>query len=375
MKIALLSFADIGNYGDVFFPYAFAGELKKRIPYADIDYITNLPVDIAGVQSIQYSYEILENYDAAILCGGETIHNMDEGVWDPIYYRLSKGTFLGKPSDIVFSWTNANVSFKAWFATGVPPVQPSSWAPIVNSLNSLDYISLRGVLSKKIIENDYMGNNPNIDIVPDIGWVFNEYISEPKEIRKHIAEKYDLGDAFDRPYCIVQFHDSTWPPVKEVVSTLVMHQQKTGIPIYMLPIIKPWNDSEIMGYIRDASDQKLLLLPDNLSFLEIGSILLGSVYFCGSSMHGAITTLSVGKPAGVIHPWPATKLQDLFGAAYMPKLFINDWNRLGELMIRLDTETQQLSSYFTKYSEFIRTVLSWKFDEFCIQMQRKVEMQ
>ena len=40
LKIAVLSLADINNYGDKFFPYIFRSELKARFPNADIDLYT-----------------------------------------------------------------------------------------------------------------------------------------------------------------------------------------------------------------------------------------------------------------------------------------------------------------------------------------------
>lgn len=42
IKIAMLSFADIDNYGDVFFPYIFKGEIIKRIPNAQLYFFTPL---------------------------------------------------------------------------------------------------------------------------------------------------------------------------------------------------------------------------------------------------------------------------------------------------------------------------------------------
>lgn len=373
VKIALLSYGDIHNYGDEFFSYVFSRELLKRIPNAHIDIVTNIvTVLYGGVSTIAYSREEISKYDAVILVCGETIHDLDEAVWNAIYEKLSHGEYKGTPSNIVFDWADEKMPFKAWFAVGVLPVQQRCWSKIINCLHKLDYISVRGILSKKMIENAHMANNPNLDIVPDIGWLFPTYIDTSEKVYNSIREKYDLKNAFIEPYVVVQMHDSSLAPTQKVAQMLDIHYKKTGIPIYLLPIIAPWNDYETMMSIHELAGEGVTILPNNLSIMEIGAILCGCSYFCGSSMHGAITVMAVGKPASNIHTWYATKLQDLHGMMYTPKHFINNWECFGDTLMNLHNNKELLERQCLAYGDYARLILEQKIDEFCEILEKGV---
>jgi hypothetical protein len=98
LKIAVLSLADIDNYGDIFFPYMFRAELLKRLPEAQVDLFTNNSFDGGVYKTLSFQPTMLNNYNTIILAGGDTIQRLDEEVRKPIYAKLYGNTIYGGAS-------------------------------------------------------------------------------------------------------------------------------------------------------------------------------------------------------------------------------------------------------------------------------------
>src|SRR5690554_6523500 len=101
-RVAMLSFADIDNFGDVLFSYVVEKELSRRMENVTIDFFT--PTDFSAHGRVYRSFSQhmpFSGYDALILAGGEVVHCYDERTWLPIYKK--KNQLLSKnfyPSDI-----------------------------------------------------------------------------------------------------------------------------------------------------------------------------------------------------------------------------------------------------------------------------------
>src|SRR5690554_110985 len=153
-KVAMLSFADIDNFGDILFSDVFESEINRRIPGVRIDFYTPTSFSCNG-RSYKSLYEAdnFTGYDAVVLAGGEVVHFYDERTWLPVYRK--KNINLGesfKPSDIVWTIADSKARFKAWLSVGVRPCEEMGTAKVLETVNRLDYVSVRGILSKKILE-------------------------------------------------------------------------------------------------------------------------------------------------------------------------------------------------------------------------------
>lgn len=369
-KLAMLTFADIDNYGDTFFPYVFVEEMKKRLPGYTVDVLANQARKFGPVTCEEYNKKKLTQYNAVVLAGGEVVHDLDIGVWNSIYYPMTKGNLHFAPSDIVFNWTNLDIPFKAWFSIGVLPPQQSTWPKIINALNKLDYIALRGLVAKKIVENAMESHNPSLHIVPDMGWIFPHYIPTEDADKKRIECEAKVEGLFESPYLVFEAHMAAFPPAKQVASALMRIQEATGLRVIMLPLVRPWQDHQVMSYIMEASDGMLLLLHNNLSFLDMGTILTNAELYVGTSLHGAMTLLANGKPAGIIHPHSMTKYQDFLGMQMRLDFYENDWGQLEILVHKLLQERNDTNKMrqLKLYSEYMQLKLSDAFDELAIRI-------
>lgn len=362
MKIAVLSLADIDNYGDTFFPYMFRAELLKRLPKARIDLFTNIPFDSGIYRTQAYSPEAVADYDAIILAGGDTIQRLDQEEFGPIYAKLSSNVFSGRPSDIVFSWLELQKPFKAWFAVGAHPNILNYRTDVEEAFAKLDYLAVRGIIAKKILENNLICNNEKILIVPDLGWLFPEYINATKLKPKAILRKHGGPKIPSRPYAVFETYQEKDVPVERIAQTLIDFQEKSGVRILLVPFIRPWSDFKMLSQIYEASDGMLSLVPNTLSFLETGSVLKGSEFYIGASMHGAVTCLAYGKPAGNILRWTAPKLQDLHGMRSRTDCFANEWEQLGPMLDMLNQEKKSGKAERAAYSSYMRSRLCREID-------------
>ena len=75
-KIALMSVADINNYGDIMFPLVMRFEIQKRIPSVEFRFFTPTSRTFCGELFYEYTKQNMLEYapDAIIAAGGEVIH-------------------------------------------------------------------------------------------------------------------------------------------------------------------------------------------------------------------------------------------------------------------------------------------------------------
>lgn len=372
LKIAVLSLADINNYGDKFFPYIFRSELKARFPNAEIGLYTNSEYHCELYDTSKYSLPGLADYDAVILAGGDTIQRLDEENWNDIYGSSTLGR---KPSDIIFQWLALDKPYKAYFSVGVHPQMQEHRQDILNMLTRLDYLSVRGGLSKKIIEGSLVYNYNQIRIVPDLGWLFAKYLDRMEP---------DLPETGLTPgnYMVFEvFYEFDDEILRFSAKALSEFQSETNVKVMLLPIIhtkskralSTWNDYYPLSKIQEYAGGAFLLMPDQLSIANVGFLLKNAKFYLGSSMHGAVTCLSYGIPAGNILTWTAPKLQELHGARMRADCFINHWGKLPGLLRQLNREAEDNTNrgYGKIYADYMRHRLSQELDYLCLEIQKR----
>lgn len=363
LKIAVLSLADINNYGDAFFPLVVRKELLKRLPDAEIEIVTNTNYNCGLYETKVYSKDYLSCFDAIILGGGELISPYDDKAFLDTYE--GKYQVGGMPSDIAYGWLDLKKPFKAWFGVGAHPVLFEYPDKVEVALTSLDYLSVRGTISKKVLEGEYAHNNGNIRVMPDLGWLFPRYIDEysfPQYLSVCKLKE-------DQPYIAFQAIDdlNIEKEVPAIAETLVSFQKAKKIRVMLVPVMqtkKQWSEEKVLQKILEAADGELTLLPSGLNILETGIILKNAKFFVGCSLHGAITSLAYGKPTVSIRNSINTKLQDVYAARCRATCFCNSWDVLAGVLERLnneaDNETDRKFAYM--YAEYMRYRLEREFD-------------
>lgn len=357
MKVAVLSLADIGNYGDVFFPYVIREELNKRLSGAEIVIVTNTEYNCDLFSTVAYDEALLQDFDAIIYGGGEMISPYDDRAFRDTY---GEG-YCGTPSDIGNSWLDREDKFKAFFSVGIHPIMLENEHYLERVLLKSDYLSVRGIISKKVADGDYRYNNDKIRISPDLGWLFPRYIDLSSAVN---PIKESMGD-----YAVFQMIEDEIlePDYKKIAFDLLRFSKESGIHIVLLPIMrtkKQWNENIAHRKLMEASEGELVTVTSDPGIMEIGRIIKDSMFFVGSSLHGAITSMAYGKPAVNIRSSVNTKLQDIHGNRCRSTCFVNSYEPLYDVLCRSRNESQNEEDhkYALMYSEYMQYRLGREFD-------------
>lgn len=365
-KVGVFSFADIDNYGDILFSWVVRNELGKRCPDLVTDFYTPSDCWVEGQFYKGYSRSRVEGqYDVLILAGGEVVHFFDQRTWEPIYQRRGLSVRSDRASDVVWDWASCAAGFKAWLSVGVRPFG-ESWDPsrIATTLGNLDYISTRGLLSKKILEGgEWESVDSRIRVTPDLGWLFPRLARDTEaDISPFARQLVDGGN-----YAVFQFHNITREEASGVAQHLEHFKAETGLDIVLLPVIHLWNDRQPLQWIMEASGEKFVMPEEKQGAFDIANIVAGSELAISSSLHVAITALAAGKPAAVFNKWPGTKFQDLMGLQMRSHFFITQIHKI-DIALRELMEEKDHPQQLAEYSSFMMGALDRVFDMLAVRL-------
>lgn len=369
-RIAILSLADINNYGDVFFPLVIREELKERLTGGEIDIITNTGYSCSLFETISYAKKRMRDYDVIIYGGGEVISPYDNNDFKSIYSK----TYKGVPSNIAYEWLDLEDPVKIWFGIGAHPILFDYPKEVQCALDKLDYLCVRGTISKKVLDGGFTNNNGKIRVIPDLGWLFPKYVDESDSEKLLL----NLGINKNQSYMVFEAVSEKNIPInpQKIAMDLVSFQRKSGVKVLLLPIIKTkglWDEMKIIREIEDAAAGELTRLPSDFNVLQTGAILKNAEFFVGSSLHGAITMLSYGKPVVNIRGSIHTKLQDIHASRYRSTCFVNDWECLPGVLERLNNEAKNKEDYkyAMLYAEYMKYRLEKEFDNLAMTILEK----
>ena len=351
MKIAILNYADVRNFGDVLFPMIVVREISARIPSAKFEFVTPTGSSWGGMESIRLDQVQLDSFNAILLGGGEIVHrddNMLAGIYSLFGLRC-----IDRPTDLVFSWTRNSGPFKAWLALGVPPLTPDSAAAIFDAARSLDFISVRGSHSaQRILESTkYL---TKVRTSPDLGWIFPRLLENSKADSAHPADGH--------PYIAVQSVGFSDP--ESTTTALKRISRKTGLKIVLLPLTRCWQDVRPLRTLYENSEKEFFIVDDAMSDLEKLSVLGRSSLYLGQSMHGFIGTLSQCRPAGLLLTL-FSKFGELLSDANLLYCQASGWEeveRLTDSLLRIP-----LTDIVERKLRFERE-LDEMFDSLCVQI-------
>jgi hypothetical protein len=368
MQIGLMSVADIDNYGDKFFSFITRQALQQRLPEAGFEFITPTGATVEGQGYRAFEPAAMQGiFSALLLIGGEVIH-AEDALLNQLYERIQLKPGTANPTDMVYGLTKLKVNYRAWVSVGITSglASPESERRIRRTVPGLNHISLRGLLAKDNLEA-LLGNSISSQVVPDVCWNIPIYQADYNLIWTQVAERCQLKLA-GQPYMI--FHTFSMAikddkTVQMIAASLNRIQESTGLRVLLLPITRYSGDAAVLTNIQSISGNRFILLPTNLTMLETASALLHARLQVGSSLHGALTCLAAGIPAGVIHPGEA-KFSDLFGHQMRLNFLQRDWAKLEELVTHLLLEPV---APLKAYAELMRLRLAQLFDQLSAEIK------
>lgn len=315
MRVAILNYADVRNFGDVLFPLVIAREIRARLSNVEIEYVTATGSSWAGMMSQRFDRIDLDSFDALILGGGEIVHRQDD-MLKKIYHQF-KLVCIERPTDIVFGWSSAKAPFKAWIALGTPEPERGVRADIRSTIRWLNYVGARGSRSAARLAG---GGPILISRTPDLGWLF------PRLLEGRTSA-YPVGG---EPYIAVQALG--FSNVEATVSAFRRISAKTGLRIVLLPLTRCWQDVVPLGDLHKCSGGRFSMVDDATDDLDKLAILGGATLFVGQSMHGFIGSLSQCRPAGICMPEADDKFGELLRDLDLQQFRSESWDGVERLI-------------------------------------------
>ncbi|MFO1237161.1 MAG: polysaccharide pyruvyl transferase family protein [Alphaproteobacteria bacterium] len=321
MRIGLLNYADVHNFGDVLFPLLAARELRARLPEAEIAFISPSGASVAGMAAERFDRAALADFDALLLCGGEVVHRLD-AMLNGIYARFGHDA-IARPTDLVFGWTAVAGPYKAWVGLGVPEPDDEARRAIGAAVRGLDFISVRGARSReRLIACGAAAERVRLD--RDIGWLF------PRLLQGRPPPPQAAGG---QPYLAVQA--IAWPDTVGLADRLAAIGRRLGVGIVLLPLTTCWGDHAFIGRLYEAGRGAFTLVDHRTDPLDKLAILGGARAYIGQSMHGFVGAAAHGRPAGLLVADADDKFRELLAGARLDRAQAGDLAALDGLAARL----------------------------------------
>lgn len=322
-KIALLGAFDRNNYGDVLMPIVFKKIMGNDLfEYEQFGVVSNDLSYCGGLtcKSIVELYRNYDNYDSIVLVGGECIGSdystmylsvvdTDEAerrltrlskVFPRIFNAYSKKKLQGvtpKPwiikcdnrKKIIYNTVGGHLNrHKIFFLNKISKKDLNICR---ESMSFSDYVSLRDERSY-----EYMNFIPNRKKYPDTITILSELYGD-LWFEKHIQNN-ELINSIKNKYIVFQMNEVIGNKIiKDVIIELKKFSKETGYKIFLLPLgyAHAHNDFKILRRVYQKC-RDICIMFEFLNIYESMYIIKNADAYVGTSLHGAITSISYGVP-------------------------------------------------------------------------------
>ncbi|WP_442678706.1 polysaccharide pyruvyl transferase family protein [Sphingomonas sp. ASY06-1R] len=306
MKIGLIGTYDVENFGDCAFPSMYQFLLHKYWPDAQITLYspTTKVADILEFEQLKElpGSDVAGSFveDALVLTGGETIsYGHSAGTY--IYPVASYSAFLRLWLGPLLAAARGETRFIA-HAVGGKLGDETPYKVIGRLLRSADLVTFRDqVSSDRMSTPDWrfpLATDPmfairNLASKPEFANRVSRLLSAENIAGGYIACQVSL------PY--VKGKLETWAvSVSEIAISLKLH-------VALVPICHFLNDAEVLESVRVQIANLLSpyelcveIVPERVKIRDTIALIGCSSGFIGTSLHGAVTAVSFGKPLAVL---------------------------------------------------------------------------
>ena len=307
MKIMVVGTFDVDNYGDCLFPDVLKNELQCRMENVETvlfsptprvsklgnyDKVEQLPGTLKECENIKYN-----SYDVIILAGGEVLQNghAPNGLYCMIPPNsMSAGMRLWMTPAILKAKREVHYIVNA---VGVGGIDNNVKEGLSAALQLSDYKSVREEYSAAFLKKIGCETQVGIDSAFALPRLFE------KQKWETIAERVlpsglELGSYLvvhaSIQYIAKKFAD--WCKAIKNVATLA------NLPVLLLPICYHHSDRVTLykaSRVLKGLGVNVKLITKYLKTTETAAIIACSSGFCGTSLHGAISSVAFEKPTAV----------------------------------------------------------------------------
>lgn len=318
--IAQFGSFDVKNYGDLLFPDIIGKEFLDYNIHLFSPNGGNKPFSDKEVFPCDEFENMVQKYEyKAVIIGGGDIIRLDNYILTQYSSGLEPAIAMWQLPCIIAAQNNIPILFNG---VGVPfSFRPECRNLVKYIFDLADYISVRDEVSKKYLEECGV---KNISVVPDTVFKIKEVydVDYLTQISRQILEKY--GILADKEYIVFQHNivnENDERYMQYLCHTLQEYSEKTNKKIVFMPIGYVHKDEQFMRKLFSMVNSNCHYIDEELNLEQMTAILACSSGYVGTSMHGAIVTLSYGKFAICMNDMNLAKIDGLYG-----KIGKDAWN-------------------------------------------------
>lgn len=324
-RIGLLAACDRDNYGDILFPIIFENYFRNKLSLK-FNYYGLIKSDISnlGGPKTDAIKEIKKDEnDIIVICGGDTIGIpwaaaftcFDNSEIEKktakflrkifklkgdklISYYMFKEKMWAMPYNLPKEYIKkSKIIYNCVSSSALNYLEAEYKISVKKTLSEADYIAVREIDSKKILQN--IGITKKINVYPDSAILMS--IFYPNEVlEKLLKEKFTINYLKKlNDYIVFQIAENySSGYIQTLIIELKKIYEKTKLKIVLLPIGKAKGHSDqiplkkIYEELKGKIDIEYI---DTENVFETMYVLGNTELYIGTSLHGAITALSFGR--------------------------------------------------------------------------------
>jgi polysaccharide pyruvyl transferase WcaK-like protein len=325
--IVLYGAFDRHNYGDLLFPLVMERMLSQKFPNKKIVVAGLIDSDLSEFNalpttSIKKALKESNKDVAIILAGGDVVacdwlsaysyllSDFSFSIFQRIFARFIPGItekvikkIIGLKSDNPFDLTSKDLSaemkliYNSVGATGVSNIHGDAALNLSAALNNADYVTVRDEFSREHINR--IGGNVN-DIFPDSATVMSSVFTEKEINNKTGSEATSLISKLKGEYIVFQISSAHSTGLEaEFAKNLTAVANEHDLTVVFLAIGNAAGHSDSVGIERIKLHLgEGIKVAQYLSggVFDVMNIIKNSQCYCGTSLHGLITSMAFHVP-------------------------------------------------------------------------------
>ncbi|WP_068544421.1 polysaccharide pyruvyl transferase family protein [Thalassotalea crassostreae] len=394
--IILYGAFDRHNYGDLLFPLIMQRVINREYPEKRVEVSGLIDSDLSEFGapktiSINKALKRAKKDAAIILAGGDivacnwqsaygyllptTIHPL----YERLTWRLPKLTDylvsrkVGLTSCFPFNLNkkdageNRRIIYNSVGATSVSNLKDTKdIAYLSEMINNADYVTVRDHFSQKNLQNISV---PSVEIAPDSATVMSTYISVEELTEKTSSSTHSILNKFKHGFIVFQISQAhVKGNTEKFAREIEKLYEELQLPVLFVAIGKAAGHNDIAGVKNIMSMLNSNVIYDSYldgSIFDLMNIIRNSSCYCGTSLHGLITSMSFAVPRVALLPKLRKQINYMktWDLPHMPK-GINPEELVSAVKIATSTSNEDLEllsqkltktymESFKKLTEFI----------------------
>ncbi len=306
MKIGLIGTFDVENFGDCLFPELYAHLLAVHHPNAEVTLYSPTPnsakiLSYDGVKALPAYVDQTDSFDedVLLLIGGETVGvGHSAGTFNFPRTTLSAYLRLWMTPILAQLDKRSRPKFFGAHCVGAIKMNAEVNELVARALAAAKFCSFRDVFSSEWIKTDQIQFNREIDpmfqidqLCDDCTWQGLAARNMPQQMQdnRYLVAQLSLG-----------YGGNNLDAWCDAVARI---HQKTSMPVILLPICHFLGDEKLLEVALQRLSSTVKdchLVRGQINVKETAALIGRSAGYIGSSLHGAVTAVSVGKPLAVL---------------------------------------------------------------------------